>query len=126
MEYSYDARLPDTYIDAVSLRMEIYHRLGDAGSSAEIDSLLEEIKDRFGPPPEPVIWLYRLSRIRAFAAAHHFSLLKFNHLSFLAERVKGKEVIRKTILLPKKVQNAEFLEHFVLHQLQSLFELPKE
>lgn len=123
MEYSYDARIPDTYIDAVSIRMEIYHRLGEASSFEEIDSLLDELKDRFGEPPTPVLWLYHLSRVRTFAAAHHFSLLKFSPLTFFVERVKGKESIKKTILLPKKEQTPEVLEHYVIEQLKTQFEL---
>ena len=74
MEFSYDARIPEDYITEVSLRMEIYYRLGEASTFAEIDELLEEMKDRFGAPPEPVLWLYHLTRIRVFAAANHFSL----------------------------------------------------
>ena len=121
MEFSYDARLPDSYINEVSLRMEIYHRLGEASLFSEIDEILAELKDRFGPPPPPVIWLYRLSRIRAFAAVNHFSLLKFDTLSFVAEQQLGKKVERKTMLLPKKVQTPEALEDHVILQLKANF-----
>jgi len=123
MEYSYDARIPETYIDTVSLRMEIYHRLGEASTFAEIDSLLDELKDRFGPPPPPVLWLYHLSRIRTFAAARHYSLLKFNH-SLVTEKLKGKEVIKKTILLPKKEISPQDLENLVTFRLQELDSQP--
>ena len=56
MEFSYDARLPEEYI-AETLRMEIYHRLGDAATQEQLDVLMEELQDRFGPPPAPVAWL---------------------------------------------------------------------
>ena len=118
MEFAFDARLPDDYINAVSLRMEIYHRLGEALTNGDVDAILDELKDRFGPPPPPVIWLYHLTRIRVFGAAHHFSLLKFNHLSFLAEQQLGKKVERQTILLPKKMQNPAVLEEYVIGQLK--------
>ncbi len=121
MEFPFDARLPEDYIPEVSLRMEIYHRLGDAQNFSEIDELLAEMKDRFGPPPPPVIWLYHLTRIRAFAAANHFSLLKFNNVSFIAERQLGKETERKTLLLPKKFQLPEELETHVIAQLKKNF-----
>ncbi|HSW86626.1 MAG TPA: transcription-repair coupling factor, partial [Rhabdochlamydiaceae bacterium] len=74
MEFSYDARLPEEYINESSLRLELYHRLGDTSTSAEVDAILEEMKDRFGDPPEQVIWLYHLTRLRVFAAMHHFTL----------------------------------------------------
>lgn len=117
LEFSFDARLPEDYINEVSLRMEFYHRLGEALTFAEIDELLAEMSDRFGPPPPPVIWLYHLTRVRAFAAANHFSLLKFSTLSFLAEQQLGKELNRQTILLPKKVQHPKELEEYAIAQL---------
>ena len=121
MEFSYDANLPETYINEFSLRMELYHRLGEAATSQEIDELLAEIKDRFGPPPPPVIWLYHLSRIRAFAAMNYFSSLKFDQLSFTAEQQKGKLITKKTILLPKKMQTPQALEEYVIAALQKEF-----
>jgi transcription-repair coupling factor (superfamily II helicase) len=121
MEFPFDARFPEDYVGEVSLRMELYHRLGEASTFEEIDALLSEIKDRFGPPPPPVIWLYHLTRIRAFAAANHFSLLKFNQVSLLAEQQKGKEIERKTLLMPKKIQSPQELETHVLAQLKKNF-----
>lgn len=121
MEFSFDARLPEDYINEVSLRMELYHRLGEAMTFAEVDDLLAEMKDRFGPPPDPVIWLYHLTRIRTFASARYFSLLKFNQLSFIAEQQKGKETLKQTILLPKKIQKPKELEEYVIAQLSKQF-----
>lgn len=118
MEFSFDARIPSTYIDAVSIRMEIYHRLGEAISSSEIDELFSEIKDRFGPPPLPVLWLYHLNKIRIFATAHHFTSLKFGNLSLTLEKQTKNEVEKKTILLPQKVQSPKMLETYVIDQLK--------
>ena len=120
MEFHYDARLPEDYINEVSLRMEMYHRLGEAATFEEVDELLAEMQDRFGPPPPAVIWLYHLTRIKVFAMAHQFSLLKFSNLSLYAERQMGKEVKKHTILLPKKVQSAKELEDYVIPQLQRI------
>ena len=83
----------------------------------EIDDLLSELNDRFGPPPPPVLWLYHLTRLRTFAAQNHFTLLKFGSLSFIAEQQKGKETVSRTILLPKKIQNPQDLENYVIEQL---------
>ena len=121
MEFSYDARLPESYIEEVSLRMEIYYRLGDSTTLEEIDELLAEMNDRFGPPPPQVIWLYHLTKVRAFAAMNHFTLLKFGTLSFLAEQQLGKETKSQTMLLPKKFQNPKDLETHVIAQLKKSF-----
>jgi transcription-repair coupling factor (superfamily II helicase) len=117
MEFSFDARLPEDYINEVSLRMELYYRLGEASTYAEIDELLAELKDRFGEPPDQVIWLYHMTRLRAFAAANHFSLLKFSGLSFIAEQQLGKQTKQQTILLPKKFQKPRELEEYATAQL---------
>lgn len=118
MEHAYDARLPDSYIDEVSLRMELYYRFGEASTKEELTALLEEMNDRFGSPPQEVLWLYHLACIRVFAADRHFTLLKFGTLSFIAEKQRGKETISRTIILPKKMQRPQDLETYVCEKLQ--------
>jgi transcription-repair coupling factor (superfamily II helicase) len=112
VEFSYDARLPDTYIDEPSIRLEIYHRLGEASSPSDVDAILAELKDRFGPVPEPVIWLYHLTRIRILASSQHIISLKFDKRSLTIERPQGKETAKTMHLLPSFKQPKE-LETFV-------------
>lgn len=121
MEFSFNAKIPESYIFEVSLRMEIYYRLGSVSSIDELKNILEECEDRFGKAPEPFIWLYHLSRIRLFGSANQFTLLKFNGLSFIAEQQKGKNPIRKTLLLPKKIQTPELLEKHTIDELKQHF-----
>jgi transcription-repair coupling factor (superfamily II helicase) len=101
MEFTFDARLPEEYIGEPSLRMELYHRLGEANSLGEVDALLEEMIDRFGPAPAPVIWLYHLTRLRTRAAPLNFTLLKFERFTFTVEKMVGKKAERHTFPLPK-------------------------
>ncbi len=117
MEFSYDARLPEEYINEVSLRMEIYYRFGEAMSFKEADALLEELQDRFGPPPPPVLWLYHLTRIRTFASEKQISLLRFANLSLLIEKQCGKETQKRTFILPPKIKSPDALEQFVIEKL---------
>lgn len=123
MEFSYDASLPESYIPVFSLRMEIYHRLGEAAAFEELDALLAELKDRFGAPPPQVIWLYHLTRLKLFANKHQFTLLKFETMTLYAEQQKGKLITKKTVLLPKKEQKPEELELLVMALLNQHFEL---
>ncbi len=123
VEFPFDARLPDDYVNETSLRMEIYQRLGDAESEEEIDKLIDEVRDRFGPLPKPVEWLHRITRIRLFAARSQFTLLKLTKVVFLAEQSHGqKNKISKKILI-KFPQNPEELEKTVLHALRENFPL---
>ena len=125
VEFPYDARLPDDYVNETTLRMEIYQRLGDAEDEHEIDRLIEEVRDRFGPLPPPVQWLHRITRIRHFAARNQFSLLKLTKVVFLAEQTHGKgNKISKKILV-KLPQTPEELETTVLYALRENFPLKR-
>jgi len=110
MEFSFDARLPEDYIGEPSLRMELYHRLGEAATEEETDKILAEMADRFGDPPPQVVWLYHLSRLRIFAQSQKFTLLKFEKFTFTAEKQRGKETLRHTFPMPKTSDPKEFEE----------------
>lgn len=109
IEFLIDARLPEEYINETHLRMEIYQRLGEVTSNADVDMIWEELKDRFGPPPAPALWLYHLTRLRIFAGSHGFTLLKQDKVSLQVEKQKGKQAISKRILFtpPKTPQEME-------------------
>jgi transcription-repair coupling factor (superfamily II helicase) len=122
MEFSYDASLPSHYIEETSLRMEVYHRLGETTNNEEIESLFEELVDRFGPLPIQAKWLYHLNRIRVFAAHHRFTLLKFEKITLHAKRQLGKKLLEKKIFLPL-VKDPEEFEFIVLGFLKRDFKL---
>jgi len=122
MEFALDARIPEDYIDVVSLRMEIYQRLGEAIDQETVDLIWEEIKDRFGPPPLPAVMLYYLMRIRVFAARNGFSSLKIEKLTFTAEQHKGKLATSKKILLGKWTEPQD-LEKKIIAGLKKEFSL---
>ncbi len=119
MEFTLDARVPEEYIEAPSLRMEIYHRMGEAFSIADVDAIYSEMKDRFGKPPESVINLYYLSRLRVIASLHHIISLKIEKLSVTAEYNKGKAVEHKKWLVGR-YNTAKELEGKHLPLLKSL------
>lgn len=101
IEFPIDARLPESYVNEVSLRMEIYQRLGEALSLEEVDQIWDEVQDRFGPPPESAQWLYHYTRLRVFSSQHGYTLLKQEKLSLTIERRKGKDSTVRKILAPK-------------------------
>lgn len=120
MEFSVDARLPEEYVNDISLRMEFYQRLGEAFTCEEVDAIWEEIKDRFGKPPLPAEWLYHFTRIRVFASLRGFVLLKWDLLTLLAERKKGKESETKKVLV-QKFKNPQDMENKVIKALRDSF-----
>lgn len=110
IEFPFDARLPDHYVNETSLRMEVYQRLGDAEDNEEVDLIIAEIEDRFGPLPPEVEWLRHLTRLRLFAARSNFTHLKLTKAVFYAEQSHGKKnKISKKMLfkLPKTPAEVE-------------------
>lgn len=99
MEFFFDARLPEDYINESNLRLEIYQRLGESFTLEDVDLTWEELNDRFGKPPEPAQWLYYLTRIRVYASEHQIRLLKFEKGFLTVEGQKGKESILKKLPL---------------------------
>lgn len=114
-----DARLPEDYVNEVSLRMEIYQRLGEALTFEDVDLIWDELKDRFGPPPEPAIALYHLSRLRVYAALNGFTLVKLEKLSLYLEQHKGKQTRSKRLLLGK-FKNAQELEIKIIKAMKEI------
>lgn len=122
IEFLNDARLPEDYINETSLRMEIYQKLGEALSWEDVELIFEELKDRFGVPPEPVIWLYRLSRLRVFASQNGISLIKQEKASYTVEKQQGKQVVTKRILFTKS-KSPEDVENYLINSIQREFKI---
>jgi len=109
VEIPFDARLPEFYVNDVQLRMEIYQRLGDAISLDEIDEIWKELQDRFGRPPEPAVWLYRLSRLRLLASSLGVTLVRLDTMSCFYERKTGSGVTSNKVLVGR-IKTPEELE----------------
>jgi transcription-repair coupling factor (superfamily II helicase) len=53
------ARIPESYVDDLDLRLELYQRISKLVSREEVESMRGELVDRFGPlPPQAVNLLY--------------------------------------------------------------------
>ena len=64
-----DFRLDDTYVPDMNQRLMIYRRMAGARSEDEIGRLVDEVRDRYGPPPTTVLNLADFARIRVLADA---------------------------------------------------------
>ncbi|WP_448810677.1 transcription-repair coupling factor [Agromyces bauzanensis] len=71
LELPVDAHIPEDYVDSERLRLEAYQKLsaasGPAAKDGQIDAVLDELVDRYGPPPEAVKHLIAISRLRRTA-----------------------------------------------------------
>lgn len=77
-----DAFIPNDYIVNEVRKMDFYKRIAGIENEAEAEDMTEELIDRFGDPPESVLNLIRIAKLRAKA-----------HEVFLTEvAAKGKRI----------------------------------
>ncbi|MDN3479007.1 transcription-repair coupling factor [Curtobacterium sp. APC 4022] len=71
LEIPVDAHIPDDYVESERLRLEAYQKLSAASAPAAqaeaIDMVLDELTDRYGTPPQAVLTLIEVSRLRRMA-----------------------------------------------------------
>jgi transcription-repair coupling factor (superfamily II helicase) len=62
--------IPDDYVPSRQRKLELYRRIAELRSLEELSALRDELRDRYGPPPEPVRnLLYGVEvKLRAVAA----------------------------------------------------------
>src|SRR5262245_34897168 len=62
-----DLRVDDSYVPDMNQRLMLYRKVAAARNEAEIDRVLEEAADRYGPAPDSVLNLADYGRIRVMA-----------------------------------------------------------
>ena len=67
LDLGLDAYIPSTYIQAERLKIEMYKRLREANSEAEVDEIEDDLMDRFGEYPDEVSYLITAVRIKIAA-----------------------------------------------------------
>jgi len=59
-----DASIPASYVPGREQRMKLYRRISTARTKEDLHSLVEEMRDRFGPPPESAVRLMEVAEVR--------------------------------------------------------------
>ncbi|HEY1530322.1 MAG TPA: transcription-repair coupling factor, partial [Galbitalea sp.] len=71
LELPVDAHIPEEYVESERLRLEAYQKLSTASaptsSEGQIDEVRDELADRYGDPPQQVVNLIAVSRLRRAA-----------------------------------------------------------
>jgi transcription-repair coupling factor (superfamily II helicase) len=80
------AYFPRDFIPGQRLRIEAYRRLARVRKLERLDDFRQELRDRYGPVPEPAEWLLRLARLRLLAARWKVATI---HIERPAEGVVG-------------------------------------
>ena len=68
VDLPWPAFLPRDYVPGQRLRIEVYRRLARIRRLERLEDFRQELRDRFGPLPEPAEWLLRLAELRLLAA----------------------------------------------------------
>jgi transcription-repair coupling factor (superfamily II helicase) len=64
-----EAHLPDDYVPEEAQKLELYRRLARARSIGDLAAFRQELTDRFGPMPAPVVRLVEVAELRLTAEA---------------------------------------------------------
>jgi transcription-repair coupling factor (superfamily II helicase) len=64
-----DAHLPEEYVESERLRLEMYKRIAEVRTEADLAGVVDELTDRYGDPPAPVLALIAVGRFRLRAMA---------------------------------------------------------
>jgi len=67
LDLPWRAFLPRDYVQGQRLRIEVYRRLARVRSLPRLEDFRQELRDRFGPIPEPAEWLLRQAELRLLA-----------------------------------------------------------
>ena len=69
IELPLNAGIPEDYIGHMPTRLSVYQRLAKLTERRELPEIREELRDRFGPVPDEVENLLKVSELRAIAGA---------------------------------------------------------
>ncbi|MDN4506308.1 transcription-repair coupling factor [Dietzia maris] len=116
IELPVDAYIPVEYVDGDRLRLEAYRKLSQAREAADIDAVVEELLDRYGPLPAEARRVVSVSRLRLVAQKYRVreivlagSRLRVGPLDLLdSQQMRLKRMYpaaqyratQKTVLLP--------------------------
>ncbi len=58
--------IPEEFVSDLSVRLSLYRRLADLDTEDEIDGFAAELRDRFGPLPDEVRYLFKVATIKSY------------------------------------------------------------
>ena len=91
VELDTDAYIPASYIPSEEQKLDIYRRISCVDSKEEASDLTDELIDRFGEPPKPVMTLLQVAELKTRAHSLYITKIseKGGELSFdLYEKAK--------------------------------------
>ena len=100
MFLDFNAYLPETYIPDMRLRIEIYRKLGRCRTVEDFAAVVQELRDRFGPPPRAVEEFVDVASIRGFMERERIQRLEVLKGEGVLLGVKRMDRLQRRLLLP--------------------------
>lgn len=102
IDLSYDAYIPDTYIQEPALKMEIYKKIVSLKSHKQSEYLKKELRDRYGSIPYEIETLFEISKLKLEASSIGITSIteKTSHIEIIfskkskADPIKIMEIAR--------------------------------
>ncbi len=103
VELPVNAHIPHDYLPGERLRLEAYTQIAAIDSDADVTAVLDELTDRYGQPPEPVVNLLEVARLRARARRAGLTdiTLQGNHVRFAPVELPDSRQVRVQRLYPR-------------------------
>jgi transcription-repair coupling factor (superfamily II helicase) len=105
VELPIDAHIPHDYVTGDRLRLEAYKRIASAASDDDVAAVRDELRDRYGAPPEPVENLLAVAAFRAHARTYGITevTLQGNQVRFAPVQLRESQQLRLQRLYPRSV-----------------------
>jgi transcription-repair coupling factor (superfamily II helicase) len=105
VELPIDAHIPHEYVPGERLRLEAYRKIAGITAPEEIPPVVEELKDRYGPLPVPVLNLLEVARFRALARKGGIAevVLQGNFVRISPAELPESRQVRLQRLYPKSL-----------------------
>jgi transcription-repair coupling factor (superfamily II helicase) len=105
VELPVNAHIPHSYVPGERLRLEAYTRIAAIDSAADITAVSEELTDRYGPMPDPVLGLLAVASLRAQARKAGLTDItqQGTHIRFAPVDLPESRQVRAQRLYPKTV-----------------------
>jgi len=100
-----DAHIPHDYVPGERLRLEAYRKLAAAADQAALDAVREELVDRYGEPPAPVVNLLAVAAFRQTCRRHGVTEVtsQGSSIRFAPVVLRDSQTVRLHRLYPRAV-----------------------
>ena len=92
IELPIDAYIPATYVKNEMVKLELYKRISGVWNQEDYEDMLDELTDRFGNPPNAVLNLLTIAKLKAMAHAALIVAISYKNRQVHIEMVPGVKI----------------------------------